>query len=155
MNLKIGDKVRVSYSGETGVLAHITHINVYSNKISYEVSTARGSSFEVTAENIYKVYGNSLMTIKSYRMVIIPFEYVPHRVIFRWKLNWWKRIVGTDQQAECFIDAQEITNAKLSNSELIDPKELVIINKADLEKTIAQAFIVDEFNLLIKNDRDK
>jgi hypothetical protein len=83
------------------------------------------------------------MKIKSYKMAIIPFEYVPHNVIFRFDGEWWRRITGSTEQAEAFIEQDN----NYTKSKIIHKNELVVLNKSSLERNISYAFIFEEFDL--------
>jgi hypothetical protein len=89
------------------------------------------------------------MKIKSYKMVILPFYYVPHNVLFRHAGDWWKRREGTDQQAERFVETSRVLSS-LNNDNFIDPRSLCAMPKSQIEQVIAHAYIVEEFDLSAK-----
>ncbi len=84
------------------------------------------------------------MKIKSYKMIIIPFEYVPPRVVFRYKNDWWQRCIGSESQAEKFEENPT------GHREHIFPKELVATGKSSLERNIQEVHIYEEFDLNTK-----
>lgn len=79
--------------------------------------------------------------IISYRMVVLPFRYVPHRVAFRYGKNWWIKKIGTTDYANIFDS---------NNSKKIDLSALVVMSKGMVETNIARVHIVDEFNVGFK-----
>ena len=156
----IGERVKVSYNKTEGFCGEIVHRQSYGdgsyNSLCYGVKNKSGIVIEVTESVLKRDYSKTvkeyildretrLMKVKSYKMVIIPFEYVPHRVIFRFNNEWWRRKAGTESQAERFVDAKEET-PQTTNICFIGKNDLVVTNKSCLEKTIAHAYIVEEFN---------
>lgn len=82
------------------------------------------------------------MKIRSYKIVIIPFEYVPHLTLFRHKGDWWERVSGTTDFAEKYEENPEITTHSITKD------TLVAIGKSQLgQKSLAHAFIEDEFDV--------
>lgn len=149
----IGDKVRVSniYNDVAKILSIWPERN--NNEFFYWVKTTKGCCMRVNEKSLTKYISISLdcretMKIKSYKMVIIPFEFVPHHAVFRYETAWWKRVVGTAHQAEYFIDSLDLSENDIIDSTEIIPKEaLVALGKSNLETQLSHAYILYEFDV--------
>ena len=91
------------------------------------------------------------MRLKSYKMVIIPFLFVPYDVVFRYKNDWWRRKKGTMRQAEKFDDEAEPVPTLLH----IGEEESCAVAKSMLRKKGDACFTVDEFDVCLIPPKDE
>ncbi len=74
---------------------------------------------------------------KEYKMVIIPYHYVPHRVAFRFQNNWWIKKSGEVDLARKFEDSKVTRKFKQT--------DLIAMVKKLIENPLANLEIHDEF----------
>ena len=88
------------------------------------------------------------MKTNSYKMIVIPFKYVPHRVVFRFKKEWWERSVGSAYQVEKY----EFPETEIKTFDFLDQNDLVAMAKCQLTNLLSKAMVVEEFDLFAKNN---